>query len=295
MAKKQKKAGMLKRKTQKNIKKTKQRKAYSSRAQSNFNSQKNITQLLVKVPYLIYEPELEDFELDRDKIQQYQAQGMSSPQIILELMDEERQDALFAELEKIQSRYQGNRSKSLMIQGLYHFFGQNIPPFVNPIVVAIYLQTCARMAGESIPSSELTKKISEYEEVNQPIIEQLASEIKANADEATEETLEGEDEEIEDIKPLMVPSEVMQAFHKTTSDEVYDDVEVFTEDYAEKALAEWDLEMVENFQSWFKQNMAPLEEDVANMQASLKQFFFYLNDNQHLSENQKQTILPFFE
>ena len=290
MAKKQTKAGILKRRSQKNIKKTKQRKASSKREQSNFNTQKNISKILVKVPYLIYEPELENFEFDRERISQYQAEGLSHPEIILNLIDEELCQSLLSKLQEIQSRYDSQSQKSLMIQGLFYFFEQNIPFFVNPIIVSIYLQTCARMVGESIPIADIIKTVTEYEKMNQPIIEKLATDMQGTADEVQDEG----DSDIEDAKPLMVSSEVMNAFYQEFDNDICDDVDVFVEDYANKPLAEWDLQMVKDFQVWFKQNMNPLEEDIANMQESLKHFFQYLNKNQHLSEDQTQTIIPLF-
>ena len=295
MAKKQKKAGMMKRKAQKSIKKSKQRRSHASRSQSNLDSQQNLSQFLLKVPSLIYEPELEDFEFDQEKVNQYKIEKLSEPEIILALADETWHQSLFERLERIQSRLEANSQKQMIIQGVFQLLGESsVPSFVNPMVVALYLQTCAKISGESIAPSELNKKLNEYETLNKPTIEKIATDMQ-NASQPSDQAPVDEEENIEDVKPLTVPSELMKAFSETVNEDTFENVQVFVEDYAETPLVEWNLSMVSGFQSWFKKNMNPLEEDVADMQESLKIFFQYLNENKHLSKDQIQTIMPFFD
>ncbi len=284
---KKKKAGMLKRKQNKQTKKASQRRMHARRSPQNPSSQRELQKLLQKLPYLAYEEEFAEVQFDQQAIQDLRNGGSGDPEIIVALTTPEFISDMRSRLEEMEERVATQPQKALMVKGmLYSLDGDQMPHVINPLIVAIYLKSKAALDGQELENSEILKAVAKYEENNEEMIGNIVEAIQAiqkmtdesnelsqdaeyiqetdgrvilgdmpgSNDDVIEGTLEGEPTDVEPEAPPSVDAEVLETYYDTLSDfdeeiqeRMQEDVEVFVEDYATTPPAEWDARMVHRF------------------------------------------------
>lgn len=299
MAKKSKKqkAGMLKRKQQKKTKKALQRRQVSSRLPQQPNSEKELQKLLQRIPILAYEPELDSMRFDQGALATELDAETTDPVIIMKLLNPD----FLAEFEKqmkiMEERVETDMQKNLMVKGmLYALEHDEMPHFVNPLIVAIYLRTKADLASETLSPGQILKAVEQYEVDHMELIESLieatkeqeaaAAEVESSEPQLPE--VEGEEVEGELVAPeakvLQLDEETTDVFFDSLDaledearERVIEDVETFLEDYVSVPPEQWSTEVLDDFLgNWFVENLNPVVDDLISMQQSLEKLFHYL-------------------
>lgn len=303
---------MLKRKKQKQTRKALSRRQTASRMPQRPNSEKELQKLLDRLPILAFEPELNDLRFETTLMQGLQETEEPEPQLIKKLVTPEFLTNLQERLSQMEPRTTGNMQKNLMVKGvLYTLENSEVPSFINPLIVAIYLRSKADFEGEPLALSQLLKAVEAYETKYMNLIEELLETLKIKEDEvmAGTEGILAEEEAAEEEpfialpEPCPVEKALMEAYYQTLSDldeesaeRMREDVEVFVEEYITQPVEEWKAPLVDTFLgSWFVENLNPVVEDLISMQNSLEHFFQFLKTQQKIPPDELQTILSLLQ
>ena len=304
MAKKAKKqkAGMLKRKKQKQSKKAFDRRRIASRMPQKPSSEKEVQKILRRLPILAYEPELLDLHFEESLLRPHLERESLDPQIVLNLITAEFLADFQKRLEKMNERTSGEMQKNIMVKGmLYSLEHDQMPHFVNPLIVAIYLRSKAQFEGNTLELHQILKAAEDYEKSHMETIEKMIESPEMETD-----TVEKEELEVIEEKPSAVPpidSALMESYFKTlqefsedVEERMREDVEVFLEEYVRQPLEEWTAEMLDDFLgNWFVKNLHPVVDDLISMQNSLEHFIQFLAKHEKISAEKMQTILPLLQ
>ena len=306
MAKKTKKpkAGMLKRKKQKQTRKAIDRRRVASRMPQNPKSEKEVQKILQRVPLLAYEPELLDFYFEESLLRAQLEEESLEPQIIENLISVAFLTEFQERLEKMQTRTSGEMQKNLMVKGmLFSLENDQIPHFVNPLIVAIFLRSKARIEGNKLELSQIFKAVDAYEKSHMETIEEMIKSSQAETEAETTET--GEREPVDETPPAPPPidSALMEMYFQTlkefeseVEERMREDVEVFLEEYARSPVEEWSAEMLDDFLgNWFVKNLHPVVDDMISMQSTLEHFISFLAKQEKISAEKMRTILPLLQ
>ena len=301
---KQQKAGMLKRKKQKQTKKAIDRRRVASRMPQKPKSEKEVQKILQRLPVLAYEPELLDLYFEESLLRAQLEEESLEPQILKNLISDEFLTEFQERLEKMQARTSGEMQKNLMVRGmLFSLEHDQMPHFANPLIVAIFLRSKARIEGNTLELPQIFKAVDAYEKSNTETIEDM---IKSSQTETEAETTETEAHESVDETPPAPPpidSALMEAYFQTlkefeteVEERMREDVEVFLEEYVRCPVEEWSAEMLDDFLgNWFVKNLHPVVDDLISMQSTLEHFISFLAKQEKISAERMQTILPLLQ
>ncbi|MBF0279489.1 MAG: hypothetical protein HQM13_16950 [SAR324 cluster bacterium] len=313
MAKKAKKqkAGMLKRKQQKQNKKALQRRQGASRAPQQPSSEKEVQKILEKIPILAYEEELNEVRFDPETMRAYQDSEESEPDVLEKLITPEIIADCRERLEKMDERTKGDMQKNLMAKGAAYTLGeQTMPVEINPLIVAIYLRSKADLTGEPLALSQIISAVGKYEADNTEYIEKQLETITGNLqnpEELPDEDLEDEDYSSDviagTVEKATIDQELMDRYYQTLgeleeedAERMKDDLEEFTDNYVTRPMEEWDAEMVDDFLgNWFIKNLNPLLEDLISMQNTLEHFFQFLGQESKIASEELNKITPLLQ
>ncbi len=306
MAKKNKKqkAGMLKRKKQKQVKKAVQRRRSASRAPQQPTSERELHKLLQKIPILAYEQELDDLRFDKETMRPHLESNVPDPEVLKKALSDEFINDFQKRLKEMDIRTEGSMQKNLMVKGiLYALDHDEMPYFINPLIVGIYLRSKAEIQGNTLDRSEILKAVEAYETTHMQFIEELVESMNDTEDEVLEE--EALDDTIDDtiMETPQIDEELIEAFHQTLigldedqQDRIKEDIEVFVEDYTTSPLEEWNAEMLDDFLgNWFVENLNPVVDDLVSMQSSLERFFKFLGESERIANEEIQKIIHVLE
>ena len=305
MAKKQKKqkAGMVKRRKQKQVKKAHTCRQFARRMPNKPNSERELEQLLQQLPTLAYEPEFNDLRFDPAGMQLPEENPDLEPELVKNLVTAEFLTHLHERLEQIENRTLANTHKNLMVKGLRHLLeSQESFHFINPLIVALYLRTKAELAGESLELSQILKAVQAYETQHMSVIEDM---IEATTPRNTEAPPTEKPLPFDEPPPPPSPvdpnlmeaySQTLSKFDEATAERMREDVEVFVEDFVTQPPATWNRALVaEFFESWFVENLNPVADDLFSMQNSLEHFFQFLATQEQIPPAEMQNILALFQ
>ncbi len=310
--KKQKKAGIEKRRKNKQQRKTatKRRELAKQPVQKKISPAK-LKQNLKNIPSLIFEPELEELAFSPDQIKEAQSQQEKVPEQIGFLASPEFTEKLKTQLDSMKERFeqQGDTNKTMMAHAIIYFMEQeNAPPFLNQIVVAMYFNALHQIENdEPLTLKELNGQLREYDKEWSEYLQEKA-EVLSSLESA--EQVEGEDDASEAaLEPSIFESvveefvnylETEQSLEDEQRERMQEDVEVFVNDYFEdKGITELDSlrsRKVKTFlESWFITNMHPTKEDLETMIDSLDSFFNFTVQKEKISPEKGKEILELLQ
>ncbi|MBF0288795.1 MAG: hypothetical protein HQM14_13345 [SAR324 cluster bacterium] len=293
---KKQKAGMLKRKKQKQVKKAVQRRQTASRTHQQPSSEKELQKLLQKIPILAYEEELDEMRFDENTMRTHLEANAPDPQVLNDILLDEFVQDFQKRLKEMDDRTEGSMQKNLMVKGiLYALDHQEMPYFINPLIIAIYLRSKADVQGTTLERTEILKAVEDYEKTHTQLIEEMVEALNKVKD----ETLEAEESfEAAVVERPQVDEGLMESFQQTLAEldeeqreRIVEDVEVFVEDFATSPVEEWNAKMLDNFLgNWFIRNLNPVVDDLVSMQNSLEQFFKFLEGKGKIPSDEIQKI-----
>lgn len=313
--KKQKKAGIEKRRKNKQQRKTasKRRELAKQPVQKKISPSK-LKQNLKSIPSLIFEPELEELAFSPDQIEEARSQQEKVPEQIGFLASPEFTDKLKTRLDSMKERFeqQGDTNKTMMAHAIIYFMEQeNAPPFLNQIVVAMYFNALHQIENnEPLTLKELNVQLREYDKEWSEYLQEKA-EVLSSLESAGQ--MEGEaiadDEPGATLEPSVFESvveefvgylESEQSLEEEQRERMQEDVEVFVNDYFEdKGITELDSlrsRKVKTFlESWFINTMHPTKEDLETMIDSLDSFFNFTVQKEKISPEKGKEILELLQ
>ena len=321
MAKKQKpkKAGMVRRKQQKQHQKNVQRRKNRLKRPASINSPKQLEKLLGTLPLLAFDPALDDLRMDveafkehHEKLASAQKTGaLTDPLIFGKLIDEAFLQKLTDRLNEMEEDASPTSARGMLIRATLHQLENSaeIPHLANPLLVAIFLRTRADGLGEPLERDGIQQAMDEFEERNAEFLDHASEHPEllktlGNFDTSEDSEDATSEEEVElptlverdpavDLETLEAFWEQLQTESEEERERVEEDLELFLDDFAPPASAEWTPELIESFMSdWFLQNANPLEEDLDSMKGSLARFLEFLVTRGAAPESLRDVILP---
>ncbi len=306
--KKQKKAGVLKRKQNKKNKKKHikkkilaQRKPTAPKPLSMSNVKKNLKNL----PSLVFEPELQEIQFTPEQIKQARSDHEKLPDQIEALSTTEFQDQLKEKLELLKIKFEsvGDTNRGMMVNAMQYFMEQeNSLPTMNQIIVGMYLVSASKLDAPDTEFTldQLNLKLKEYDKDWASYLEER---VQALTPEILEDAIPGvtsdadiaEDEDDTYVAPPF--EELVEEFNEYLSDELQigeeelersvEDVEVLLTDYCEEktitVLDDLTPKRVKSFLgAWFIRKMHPTEDDLATMIQSMRTFNQFLKTREKL-------------
>lgn len=301
--KKQKKAGLAKRKLQKKQKKSaiKRKELASRKPAPKQMSMNKVKKNLRNLPLLIFEPELREMAFTPEQIKAVEADHEKVPDQISALSTSEYQGQLKVKLVEMKNRFEkgGDANKMMMVNAMLYFMEQELAPaFMNQIIVGLYLETKIRMDDPEVEVTLdlLNQKIKDYDKTWEPYLEEKLNEIREKAESMGEEgvrpiTVE-EDSDFDDVEDSpfagLISKYLVYADEKLDLDEEQrerseEDIEALLNDFCEEKEIT-DLESITSrkiksfVETWFIRNMNPTKEDVEGMLVSLSGFYTFAKD-----------------
>ena len=298
---KQKKTGMIKRQKQKRQNKLNQRrKAIPRRKLKQAGSSKQLEQLLNALPTLVFEPELVDFSMSKEKLRVLLETEQTEIEILLELLTEEFISDFDQRLEELESAHSEKSIKSVLAKATRHQIANSdkIPHLLNPVIIALFLKTRSSVEGEELNLSSLSTAMEEFDERNHDFIQDLTKQIEESEKDGSildsKEELQGKEqsEERENVIELDIYKKFLSLVPAEKKMQMEDDLEIFLVDFEPPVVSEWDAELINNFMGkWFLEYANPLEEDLVSMRESLLSLFKFLANEDLLSERFLDTVL----
>ncbi len=313
--KKQKKAGIEKRRKNKQQRKSasKKRELAKQPVQKKISPAK-LKQNLKNIPSLIFEPELEKLAFSSDQINEAQSQKEKVPEQIGFLASPEFTDKLKTQLDSMKERFeqQGDTNKTMMAHAIIYFMEQeNAPPFLNQIIVAMYFNALHQIENdEALTLKELNIQLREYDKEWSEYLQEQAGALSSleSAGQIEDATFADNEAEAE-LEPSVFESvveefvdylESEQSLEEEQRERMQEDVEVFVNDYFEdKGITELDSlrsRKVKTFlESWFISTMHPTKEDLETMIDSLDSFFNFTIQKDKISPEKGKEILDLLQ
>lgn len=317
--KKQKKAGLAKRKLQKKQKKTavKRKELGQRRPAPKQMSMSKVKKNLKNLPLLIFESELREMAFTPEDIKAVAAEHEKVPDQIAALSTSEYQDKLKVKLGEMKGRFEreSDVNKMMMVNAMLYFMEQELAPaFMNQIIVGLYLETQIKMETPDVEVTLdlLNQKIKDYDKTWEPYLEEKLSEIREKAEAMSEEgvrpvdTEEGESGFAEiDASPFesLISDYAKYATEKMNLDDdtverAQEDIEALLNDYCEEKEIS-DVESltqrkIKSFvEGWFIRNMNPTKEDVEGMLNSLSGFYTFAKDTGIVSSEIAEKVVVY--
>ena len=253
--KKQKKSGMLRRQKQKRHKKMIRRQKTMPKRKPQVQNSAQLEQLLNALPTLAFEPELDDFRMDKAKLMELMENDLSEPNLLMELLSEEFVSEFDQRLSRLEDAHAEKSIKHVLAKATRQQLSDSstIQHLSNPVIVAIFLKTSLSLDGKELDLAGLSGAMKEFEQKNHEHIKLLTEKMEANEkDEFDSVTDEGQrlEEEFEKRFPP-VNEEVYKKFLELVPAEkkerTEEDLEVFLFDFKPRNVKEWDSGMVKHF------------------------------------------------
>ena len=302
--KKQKKSGMLRRQKQKRHNKMIRRQKTMPKRKPQLQNSAQLEQLLNALPTLAFEPELEDFRMDKARLMELMENDLSEPNLLLELLSEEFVSEFDQRLSRLEDAHAEKSIKHLLAKATRQQLSNSskIQHLSNPVIVAIFLKTNFSLVGKELDLAGLPGAMKEFEQKNHEHIKFLTEKMEANEENefdsfAYEE--QGLEEEVEKSFPP-VNEEVYKKFIELVPAEkkerTEEDLEVFLVDFKPPNIKEWDSGMVRYFiGEWFVKNANPLKEDIYSMKESILSLFEFLDREKLLQGGVFDQVSEFLE
>ena len=302
--KKQKKSGMLRRQKQKRHNKMIRRQKTMPKRKPQLHNSEQLEQLLNALPTLAFEPELDDFRMDKARLVELIENDLSEPNLLMELLSEEFVSEFDQRLSRLEDAHAEKSIKHVLAKATRQQLSDSstIQHLSNPVIVAIFLKTSFSLDGKELDLAGLSGAMKEFEQKNHEHIKQLTEKMEANEkDEFDSVTDEGQrlEEEVEKSIPP-VNEEVYKKFLELVPAEkkerTEEDLEVFLVDFKPPNIKEWDSGMVRHFiGEWFVGNANPLKEDIYSMRESLLSLFQFLDREELLQKGVFDQVSEFLE
>ena len=302
--KKQKKSGMLRRQKQKRHNKMIRRQKTMPKRKPQLQNSAQLEQLLNAVPTLAFEPELDDFRMDKARLVELIENDLSEPNLLMELLSEEFVSEFDQRLSRLEDAHAEKSIKHVLAKATRQQLsdGSPIQHLSNPVIVAIFLKTSFSLDGKELDLAGLSGAMKEFEQKNHEHIKLLTEKMETSEkDEIDSVTDEGQrlEEEVEKSIPP-VNEEVYKKFLELVPAEkkerTEEDLEVFLVDFKPPNIKEWDSEMVRYFiGEWFVGNANPLKEDIYSMRESLLSLFQFLDREKLLQKGVFDQVSEFLE
>lgn len=307
--KKQKKAGLAKRKLQKKQKKTAQKRKEigQRRPAPKQMSMSKVKKNLKNLPLLIFEPELRELAFTAEDIKAVAADHEKVPDQIAALSTPEYQGKLKVKLGEMKGRFEkeNDANKMMMVNAMLYFMEQELAPaFMNQIIVGLFLETSIKMETPDVDVTLdlLNQKIKDYDKTWEPYLEEKLEEIRQKAESMSDDGIRAtnvEDADFEDIEASpfesLISDYATYATEKMSLDaekveRSQEDIEALLNDYCEEKeitdVADLTQRKIKNFvEGWFIRNMNPTKEDVEGMLDSLSSFYTFAKDTAIVSSD----------
>ena len=302
--KKKKKSGMLRRQKQKRHNKMIRRQKTMPKRKPQLHNSEQLEQLLNALPTLAFEPELDDFRMDKSRLMELKDNDLSEPNLLMELLSEEFVSEFDQRLSRLEDAHAEKSIKHVLAKATRQQLsdGSPIQHLSNPVIVAIFLKTSFSLDGKELDLAGLSGAMKEFEQKNHEHIKLLTEKMEANEkDELDSVADEGQSLEQEVEKSVLpVNEEVYKKFLDLVPAEkkerTEEDLEVFLVDFKPPNIKEWDSEMVKHFVGeWFLVNANPLKEDIDSMRESLLSLFQFLDRERLLPRNFYDQVFAFLE
>ena len=291
--KKQKKSGMLRRQKQKRHNKMIRRQKTMPKKKPQLQNSAQLEQLLNALPTLAFEPELDDFRMDKARLMELMENDLSEPNLLMELLSEEFVSEFDQRLSRLEDAHAEKSIKHLLAKATRQQLLDSsiVQHLSNPVIVAIFLKTSFSLDGRELDLAGLSGAMKEFEQKNHEHIKLLTEKMEANEkDEIDSVTDEGQRLEEEVYKKFL---ELVPAEKKERTEE---DLEVFLVDFKPPNIKEWDSGMVRHFiGEWFVGNANPLKEDIYSMRESLLSLFQFLDREELLPGGVFDQVSAFLE
>ena len=299
---KKKKAGMAKRQQQKRFKKAQAKRRLAGRTPKLVNSYKGLQKVLSTLPTLAFATGVQEIQFNLEELKQRLDQGEADPHILTRLITGEVLQKLHGALTSIEARAIPQSPSEVLakatIYALEH--SEEIPLFMNPLLIGMYLRDKATVLGTPLQSSEIIKAVQNYEDTYGDLLQSLSGESEEETDDDLENVETDTDDHEGTAQEVFLASNVLDEFLSSLSSfseaqqaRIEEDVEVFLEDYADRAPDQWNAEYVDAFLGkWVIENLNPMVEDVVSMQNSLQPFFMFLQRKSIITESALTGILP---
>ncbi len=288
MAKKKKKvkAGILKRKTAKQNRKKQHLQKKTPKVGKP--TEKKVQQFLSKVAVYAFTPEIQAITIEEEKLKSLFSQGKDIPDQILEWVDKKVSQQFIEAIQKLQKKLSANQQTEYAgFQYLIHFMQEEkVHPFYNHLIVARYYQFLSqyKLIEKEIGKENIYQVLEEYEAEFHAKFNQY-SEIETPAKEAPE-SVDFEDLTKEPLSEIAELKNQIQEEIKNLAPEnidlVLEDTDIFFDDFCEQKKIESKEKIqpqtFKRFIRYAQQNLNPTEEDIVNMQKSLIQIAYALQN-----------------
>ncbi len=302
--KKQKKSGMLRRQKQKRHNKMIRRQKTMPKKKPQLQNSAQLEQLLNALPTLAFEPELDDFRMDKARLMELMENDLSEPNLLMELLSEEFVSELDQRLSRLEDAHAEKSIKHLLAKATRQQLSDSskIQHLSNPVIVAIFLKTSFSLEGKELDLGGLSGAMKEFEQKNHEHIKLLTEKMEADEknvfDSVADEGVRLEEEVEKSVPP--VNEEVYKKFLDLVPleklERIEEDLEVFLVDYQPPNISEWDSGMIKHFiGEWFLENANPLKEDLDSMRESLLILFQFLDREELLPNGVLDQVSVFLE
>ena len=284
---------MLRRQKQKRHNKMIRRQKTMPKRKPQLHNSEQLEQLLNALPTLAFEPELDDFRMDKARLVELKGNDLSEPNLLMELLSEEFVSEFDQRLSRLEDAHAEKSIKHVLAKATRQQLSDSskIQHLSNPVIVAIFLKTSFSLDGRELDLAGLSGAMKEFEQKNHEHIKLLTEKMETSEkDEIDSVTDEGQRLEEEVYKKFL---ELVPAEKKERTEE---DLEVFLVDFKPPNLKEWDSEMVKYFiGEWFVGNANPLKEDIYSMRESLLSLFQFLDREELLQKGVFDQVSEFLE
>ena len=295
---------MLRRQKQKRHNKMIRRQKTMPKKKPQLQNSAQLEQLLNALPTLAFEPELDDFRMDKARLMELMENDLPEPNLLMELLSEEFVSEFDQRLSRLEDAHAEKSIKHVLAKATRQQLsdGSPIQHLSNPVIVAIFLKTSFSLDGKELDLAGLSAAMKEFEQKNHEHIKLLTEKMEGiEKDEFDSVADEGQLLEEEGEKNFLpVNEEVYKKFLELVPAEkkerTEEDLEVFLVDFKPPNIKEWDSGMVRHFiGEWFVGNANPLKEDIYSMRESLLSLFQFLDREELLQKDVFDQVSEFLE
>ncbi len=309
--KKQKKAGLEKRRKNKLQKKVAiKRKMIANKPVQQKMSPSKLKQNLKNLPSLIFEPELQEIAFTKEQIETVRKEHEKVPDQIEALGTPEFLDSLKEKHEAMKVRFdeQSDANKGMMVHAILYFMEQeSAPAYMNQIAVAMYLNAANILDhGEALDLKQLNVQLREYDREWAEYLQEKATALGIGEMDAIGDVA---DEQVDDDVSALEPSafeetiesfgeylEANTSFEEDKRERMVEDVEVLVNDFfEEKEVTSFEsvrARKIKNFlEGWFIRTMNPTKEDMEAMLESLETFFKFAGEQELIPSDKCDDII----
>ncbi len=299
--KKQKKSGMLRRQKQKRHNKMIRRQKTMPKRKPQLQNSEQLEQLLNALPTLAFEPELEDFRMDKARLMELMENDLSEPNLLMELLSEEFVTEFDQRLSRLEDAHAEKSIKHLLAKATRQQLSDSstIQHLSNPVIVAIFLKTNFSLVGKELDLAGLPGAMKEFEQKNHEHIKLLTEKMETNEFDSVADEAQLFEEGVEKSVPPLnekVYEKFLELVPEEKKERTGEDLEVFLVDFKPPNIKEWDSGMVKHFiGEWFVGNANPLKEDIYSMKESLLSLFQFLDREKLLPGGVFDQVSEFLE